>query len=174
MATIAIIGFMAVGKTSVAKLLANRLGYEMIDTDEWIADEQDMSISEIFALSGEGYFRQLEHEMIRRCTQMDNVVIATGGGAVLNAKNRELLRKRCFLVSLTSDPQVILQRVQADGATRPLLSSTEEEPYQRICHLQDERQAFYQEADLQIDTSQKSLLEIVEIILDTLRKKGKI
>lgn len=172
MAKLAIIGFMAVGKTSVAKLLAGRLNYEMIDTDEWIAEEQDMSIGEIFDAFGEAYFRQLEHEMILRCTQMDNVVIATGGGAVLSAKNRAVLKEECFLISLTTHPQVILQRVQADGQTRPLLISDSEEPYQRICRLQEERSAFYQEADLLIDTSDKSLLEIVELIVEQLRVKG--
>ena len=172
MATIAIIGFMAVGKTSVAKLLAGRLNYEMIDTDEWIAEEQDRSISEIFAASGEDYFRQLERDMLLRCTQMDKVVIATGGGAVLSAKNRELLKERCFVISFTSSPQVILKRVQADGHTRPLLHSDSEGPYQRICRLQDERKNYYQEADLTIDTSEKSLLEIVEFILAELHAKG--
>ena len=172
MATIAIIGFMAVGKTSVAKLLAGRLDYEMIDTDKWIADEQDMAISERFAASGEDYFRQLERDMLLRCTQMDNVVIATGGGAVLSPKNRELLKERCYVISLTSDPEVILKRVQADGHTRPLLESQTEAPYQRICRLQDERKSFYQEADLMIDTSDKTLLEIVELIMADLQAKG--
>ena len=174
MATIAIIGFMAAGKTSVAKLLAGRLHYEMIDTDEWIAEEQDLSIAEIFAASGEAYFRQLEHEMILRCTQMDNVVIATGGGAVLNAKNRALLQERCYLISLITNPRVVLERVQADGHTRPLLESDSETPYQRICRLQEERKAYYEQADLVIDTSEKSLLEIVEIITKKLQEAGMI
>lgn len=172
MKAIAIIGFMAVGKTSVAKLLASKLDCEFIDTDEEIEEEQDMSIAEIFQTFGEEYFRQLEHEMIVRSSQMENVVLATGGGAVISAKNRALLKENCFLVTLTSTPEVILKRVENDGATRPILSEDTEKPYDRICRLQKEREAFYQNADLTIDTSEMSIYEIVTYIIEQMSRLG--
>lgn len=167
MATIAIIGFMAVGKTAVAKVLANRLKYEVVDLDHIIVEEQEMSIGEIFTTYGEDYFRELEKEALKTYCMMDRVVIATGGGAVLSAKNREMLKDHCYTICLTSQAEEIVKRAQKDGQTRPILANAED-PLNHVQTLLDQRQAFYEQADLHIDTTERNINQVVEAIMSQL------
>ena len=118
---IVLTGFMASGKTEVSKAVAAMSKYKLIDTDEMIEEKEGMSINEIFELHGEEYFRRSEHECVCRAAAMDNMVIATGGGVVLNKKNIEALRKNGIIFNLAPDFEVIEERLAGAAATRPLL-----------------------------------------------------
>lgn len=168
---IVLIGFMGTGKTSVGRLLANRLGYDFIDTDAVIERLEGRSISEIFATDGERYFRNLEAEQALILANADRRVVATGGGFPLNPKNIELLHGNSVIVLLQASPQTILERVQPDQ-NRPLLQV--DDPLSKIESLLVVRAAFYAVADITVDTSDKDLQEVAEFIHTELIRRGNL
>jgi len=159
---IVLIGFMGTGKSEIGKGLAERLGYGFIDTDEIIEKKEGISISEIFERYGEPYFRDIESEVIKDVSRMDRVVISTGGGAVIRKENRENLKRKGIMVCLTASPEVIYQRTRGYD-NRPLLKI--DDPYKRIKDLLKEREPYYSEADITIDTSEIGTSEVVDKIL---------
>ncbi len=120
---IVLTGFMASGKTEISKAIAQISQYKLIDTDDMIVEAAGMSINEIFAKYGEEEFRRIEHECICRAAQMSGMVIATGGGAVLNKENIKELRKKGKIFNLAPEFKVIEERLAAAAATRPLLQN---------------------------------------------------
>jgi len=142
---------MGSGKTSVGKELNRRLGYSYIDTDELIEEKEGMPISVIFKEKGEDYFRTVERATVKEVSQRDNVVIATGGGVIKNKKNVEELRRRGIIILLRADPEIILKRVMLEGGKRPLLDV--KEPLDEIKKLLAERERFYKQSDISIDTN---------------------
>jgi shikimate kinase/3-dehydroquinate synthase len=154
---IALIGFSGTGKTTVARLLAERLGWSAIDTDAIIEQTSGDSIPEIFRKHGETVFRERERTVLWDALQQDCVVIATGGGAVVagDAWGNDLLgRVGTLVVALDARPETTLARLrgqtQADGATveRPLLAAAD--PLRRIADLKASRQAVYDAAHLTV------------------------
>ena len=154
---------MGVGKTEVGRELSAILGWKVIDVDDEIVKSQKMSINEIFRRSGEPAFRDMETEMIRKISQKRNVIISTGGGAVLRQENRELLKTHGVVVCLIARPETILERTSRNRE-RPLLQV--EDPLQRIQDLLEARKPFYEKADIMIDTEGKSPLSIAQEILE--------
>jgi len=118
--SIALIGFMGTGKTAVGRLLADKLGKRFVETDELVAKRAGKSISEIFEQGGEGFFRELEHDVIKDVAELENLVISCGGGAVLNKANVNRLKKNCVVILLTASPEVIQERTSNESG-RPLL-----------------------------------------------------
>ena len=155
-------GFMGTGKSEVGKQLAARLGRRFIDTDEMIEQEEGISITRLFAERGEPYFRGREKQMIARACQENDVVIATGGGAVVNEENAARMKASGTVVCLTATPDIILRRVQRDE-TRPLLR--DREPREKIRTLLEARADAYARADVTIDTSYMSVDEVVQAVL---------
>ena len=171
MKNIILIGFMGTGKTSTGRLLASRLGYSFIDTDHKIEVDHKITIKTMFAKFGEAYFRTKEAETIQKVAKYRNVVISTGGGAVLNPANLQVLQESGIVISLTAEIDVILDRT-GRKSSRPLLAL--EDATQRremIVNLLDSRKDLYQQANLSIDTSNLSPLQVVEQILLFLRKE---
>lgn len=166
---IVLIGFMGTGKSSVGQLLAKQLGYRFVDTDQLIEERQGRSITAIFRTDGETGFRKLEAEMAQELRMADGLVIATGGGFPLNPENIRAVRDNGFIISLTATPEAICQRV-AREQHRPLLA--EGDPLERITTLLKTRAAIYQNSDLTIDTTGKSLTEIAGEIIVELKKRG--
>ncbi|MBM4453611.1 MAG: shikimate kinase, partial [Chloroflexi bacterium] len=127
-ANIALIGFSATGKSSVAAMVAEHLGWAAIDTDAEIVNASGKSIPEIFKQDGESKFRELERKVLRQACLRKNVVIATGGGAILDADNRKLLLKRSVVVCLEARPETVHRRLLRDSlystnpVVRPLLA----------------------------------------------------
>ena len=156
-----LIGFMGTGKSAVGKRLAKRLGWTFVDVDERIEAVAKMKIVELFAEKGEPVFRRLERRTIGRVVRGTNQVIATGGGAFLDPKNRSRLRVSGPVICLTARPRVILKRVERRLGTRPLLSSGTS-PQGRIQELMARRAPTYAQADLTIDTSDLTLAQAVE------------
>ena len=165
---IVLIGFMGVGKTSLGKLLASKLGRAFIDLDEKIEHDAKMSIPQIFETHGEKYFRELEKAAVREVSARKNIVIATGGGTVKDAENLQLLKNSGVVICLTTDPEEIFRRTQKRGE-RPLLDGGGNERLETIKKLLDERQQFYNQADYQIDTTDWSPLQITNEICDILK-----
>lgn len=95
---IVLTGFMATGKTEISKAISEISKYNLVDTDDMIVEQEEITINEIFDKCGEEYFRKTECEVIKKAAEMKNVVIATGGGVVLNEQNIENLRKQVLFL----------------------------------------------------------------------------
>lgn len=100
---IVLTGFMATGKTEISKAISEISKYNLVDTDDMIVEQEGITINEIFDKCGEEYFRKTECEVIKKAAEMKNVVIATGGGVVLNEQNIENLRKTGVIFNLSPD-----------------------------------------------------------------------
>ena len=171
MKNVVLIGFMGTGKTTTGRLLAARMGRQFIDIDKKIELENNMTISEIFAVHGEEYFRCKEAEMIARVTRYKNAVIATGGGAVMCPENVARLRHNSIIIALTASLEVIIERT-GRRTTRPLLERPDREQY--IARLLQERSKVYAIADYTFDTTVSSPPQVTERIINFLRKGGKL
>lgn len=123
---IALIGYRGTGKTTVAEVLAARLGWSWCDADVVLEERAGKTIKQIFADGGEVAFRDLEEQVVGDLTQRDKIVLALGGGAVLRETNRAALKSRCKTVWLTATPDTIHARIAADATTsarRPNLTA---------------------------------------------------
>jgi shikimate kinase len=164
---IALIGFMGTGKTVVGKALAKKLNRQFIELDSLIEQRAGKSIPEIFEQDGEIAFRELEIAVTREVSQREGVVIACGGGVVLNQINIDRLRQKSKIVCLTASPAVIRERVSGDGVARPLLKAAN--PSQTIRELLRFRKSFYERAaEITIDTSKLDIDAVVEQIVKKL------
>jgi len=167
--SIALIGFMGAGKTEIGKVLARKLNKKFVDLDSLIEQKAEKSIPEIFREDGEAAFRELEIEVANEVTQDKNLVIACGGGIVLNQINIERLKKNSVLVYLTASPRLLLKRTQSDKETRPLLKG--ENKASTIQELLKFRKPFYERAaEVKIDTSKLDIAEAVQKIIAELEK----
>ncbi len=160
---IVLIGFMGSGKSSIGRLVARVLGYRYVDIDRLIIEQAGMEIQEIFALHGEEHFRELETGVLETLQARGGCVIATGGGVILRARNRELLQALGWVVCLSASEDVIFERVSRNGK-RPLLQT--ENPRETVHNLLESRRPFYAEvAQITVDTSRLSHEQVVEEIL---------
>ena len=163
-------GFMGTGKTTVGKELSGRLGYGFLDTDARVEQESGRTISEIFADSGEGVFREMEARVIQIAAALDRYVIATGGGAVLRADNMRALERNGVVICLSATPEAIRQRLQFHS-DRPLLR--EPSPDDTIRRLLGERAIAYGRCHLALDTSSRTITEVVDEIQQFLKFRGR-
>ncbi len=171
-------GFMATGKSAVARALARRLGWRNIDCDAEIVALAGKSIADIFRDSGEPHFRALEREVIasiadsrRQCPQCGHpmpAIVATGGGAIVDMRNVEALRRAGVIVCLTARPEVIARRLGRSVKSRPMLTQGNKPLRARIAELMEARREAYARADITIDTSRMSIDEVVEAIIDAI------
>ncbi len=151
MRNIVLIGMPGSGKSAVGEEVAAALGWPLLDTDEMVVRRAGRPIAEIFARDGEAEFRRLERAAVREAARVHPVVIATGGGVVLEPKNMATLRRRGFVVALTAEADVLLARLGQGGGGRPLLAP---DPRARVETLQVERAPKYAAADVTLDASQ--------------------
>lgn len=166
---IALIGFMGVGKTQVGKALAQELNREFVELDSLIEQRARKSIPDIFEQDGEIAFRELEIEVTKEMSQARNLVIACGGGIVLNKINIDRLRRESIIVYLTASPRVILKRVSSEAGQRPLLEV--DDPGLAIRELLRFRKPFYKRAaDITIDTSKLDIDSVAEQIIGKLKQ----
>ncbi|MPW25132.1 AAA family ATPase [Alkalibaculum sp. M08DMB] len=160
---IALIGFMGTGKSTIGKKLATKLGYEFIDTDKFIEEYEDTSIKEIFSKYGESHFREKETEALTKIVQNTHQVISTGGGIILNAKNRKILMANCFVVHLTAKPRNIYFRIK-NNKERPLLNTAH--PERTIRQLLHKRYKYYRVCHYTIKTDVGNITSIVNNIAE--------
>lgn len=140
-ANIVLIGFMGSGKTTIGRILARSLDMKFIDIDRCISMKEKRTIPEIFEEHGEKYFRDLERSIIEEESKDNNIVISTGGGAIIDNVNIKNLKSTSFVVYLDCDVNTIYERVKR-SKTRPLLTNSED-MLQTIQDLYDKRQTLY-------------------------------
>jgi shikimate kinase len=161
-ANLALIGFMGTGKTSVGRLVAEVLGFEFLDTDELIQTRTGRTIADIFARDGEPAFRALERQVVAELATREKTVISTGGGLPTNPENLAALRRFALVVCLWASPEKIWERVRHQSH-RPLLLDAD--PQKKIRDLLTARRPFYQQADVLMDTDQRSAREVAQQIV---------
>lgn len=158
-----LVGPMGAGKTSVGRQLAKAMGCEFLDSDKEIETRTGVNIPTIFDIEGEEGFRKREQQIIDELSQLDNLVLATGGGAILSRENREYLKQRGTVIYLGASVDQLYKRTCRDR-NRPLLQT--DDPRQRIADLLEIRDPLYREtADITLDTDGHSVRWVVDQIL---------
>jgi len=166
--SIFLIGPMGVGKTTIGRQLAKLLNYDFVDSDHEIEAKSGASIPWIFDVEGEQGFRQREQSMIDSLSQRPNIVLATGGGAVVREDNRHALQKRGIVVYLKADVEELIRRTAHDK-NRPLLQT--DDPKATLSALIAEREPWYLEiADIVFDTHRKYSGSTANILLKQINK----
>jgi shikimate kinase len=166
--SVALIGLSGAGKSTVACLLAGRLGWPWADTDPLIEQNAGASIPDIFARQGEQAFRDLESAALRQALTQDArpLVLATGGGVVLREQNRQLLHAQAYVVWLDAPVAQLVARLTRHQEARPLLAG---DAAARLEALRSAREALYcQLANLRVDTSELAPAQVAEHILQQL------
>lgn len=158
---IILVGMMATGKSTVGAILAEELGYDLIDLDAWIMEREGRSITDIFADGGEQMFRQLESAALKEVLQGRRRVISTGGGAVLAPGNSEMMLEHGYVVALTANEEAIIERVSGDE-NRPLLAGNAAE---RVRSIMEQRREAYRFAHCTVDTTSLNVAEVSQYIL---------
>jgi shikimate kinase len=157
---------MGAGKSSVGRRLAARLGLPFVDADTEIEQAAGMSIPDIFAIHGEPYFRSGEARVIARLIEQGPQVLATGGGAYVNAGTRDLIRARGVSVWLKAELEVLLKRIKR-RSDRPMLKSGD--PSETLTRLIEQRYPIYALADLTVQSRDVPHEAIVDDIVGALR-----
>ncbi len=166
-----LIGFMCSGKSTVGRLLADRLGWELIDFDETIERREDQRIADIFREHGEAHFRRLEAQLTGEVEARTGVVLVPGGGWVTQHGLVESLRPSSLFVWLRVRPDTVYdRRSRLELMDRPLLDV--DDPRAAIQDLLTAREPLYRQADVTIDTDGKRAEEVAERICELLRNEG--
>jgi shikimate kinase len=168
-------GFMATGKSVVARALARRLSWRLIDCDAEIVARAGKPIAEIVGDHGEAHFRALERQVIveiaadsRRCPQCGEprpAIIATGGGTIVDPQNLAALRRTGVIVCLVARPEVIARRIGRAARSRPILTQGGKPLKTRIAELMEARHEAYERAAIAIDTSDLNVDQVTETVL---------
>lgn len=166
MNNIYLIGFMAVGKTTVSRELGRRTGRTVIDTDQWIEQQEGRKIARIFAEKGEDYFRDLEKNTLQKIAGEDGRIVSCGGGIIKSEENIRVMKKSGKVILLTAAPETIYSRVGEDK-NRPLLEGHRSP--EGIRQMMEQRQPLYDRAaDGRVSTDDWDLDRICREILNFL------
>lgn len=162
-----LVGMMGAGKTTVGRALARQLGWDFVDLDHELEARCGVRVAFIFDIEGEQGFRKRESAVLDECTQRRNIVLATGGGAVLSALNRSRLRERGTVVYLRASIDELYRRVERDR-NRPLLQTNN--PRERLQELLEQREPLYDEvASLVFDTGRLPVVQTARALLHRLQ-----
>ena len=160
-----LVGFMGAGKTSVGELIAELTGKEVIDTDEYIVQKEQLTINDIFGQFGEDYFRQRETEVLNEISAVP-AIITTGGGIILNEKNRTFLKKSGRTIFLKCHPETVISRLGKDE-TRPLIR---DKSLKDIIDMYEARLPLYEEcAHFTIDTESQTIEAVAKNIIERMK-----
>ena len=162
MKNIVLVGFMGAGKTMTAIVLSDQLNRRLVSTDECIVEREGRSINDIFAHDGEGYFRDVESQVVEELSLQENLAVDCGGGVVLREENLNALKRNGMVVYLKTSPEMIYQRVKHE-AHRPLLHV--DDPLAKINEMLQVRAAFYEKADVEVCTDNKTAEEVAQEIV---------
>jgi len=166
-----LVGFMGTGKSTIGRRCARALSFRFVDTDMLVERRAGTSIVRIFAQQGEAAFRAMEREAVRESAARVHVVIATGGGVVLDAENVRLLRQSGIVVWLQVSPEEIARRCR-NTATRPLLAEAEN-PLERIRRMLEVRVPYYEAAaDAVVETTGVTHREAALRVLEAYRQEA--
>ncbi|RKZ80298.1 MAG: shikimate kinase AroK [Gammaproteobacteria bacterium] len=165
-----LVGPMGAGKSTVGRQLARTLGRDFYDSDKEIEKRTGVSISWIFEMEGEEGFRAREQKVIEELSDLKNIVLATGGGAVLAEENRRVLRSRGHVIYLSASVEQLMRRTAKDKS-RPLLQT--ENPKQQIADLLALREQLYLDvADIELRTGEQSIQHVVSGLIKKLEDLG--
>ncbi|MBR0410212.1 MAG: chorismate mutase [Eubacterium sp.] len=168
---IVLIGFMGAGKTTISAQLSDAFAMQVIEMDQIIAEREGMTVSDIFEIYGEEYFRNAETNLLIEMQSRTNVVISCGGGVPLRERNVVEMRKNGKVVLLTAKPETILDRLK-DDHSRPLLENNKNVDF--VQNLMEKRREKYEAAaDIVIVTDGKSEMEICEEVIQRLLDEEK-
>ncbi len=167
-----LVGMMGAGKTTAGRILARRLKRRFYDSDQEIERRCGVKVPVIFDIEGEAGFRQREAAIVAELTALEDVVLATGGGAVLASASRRHLAARGTVVYLRAQPAALYERVRQDK-NRPLLATAD--PLARLVALYAERDPLYREvADIVVDTGRQSVQTLARQLLGQLKETWKL
>ena len=159
-----LIGFMGCGKSTMARLLSEETGMELVEMDETIEKEENRTINEIFATDGEQYFRDLESELVVRIADKGGMIVSCGGGAILREENVANMKKNGTIVYLSATPETIYERVR-HSTNRPLLNGNMNVEY--ISELMSKRVDKYENAaDIILCVDGKTKDEVLRKLID--------
>ncbi len=167
--TIVLVGLMGVGKTTVGRRLAKKLGLGFVDSDHEIEQAADMTVGEIFEKYGEDDFRSGERRVIARLLDDTPQVVATGGGAFINDETRKLIKREGISIWLDADVNILVERTSRRD-TRPLLKNGD--PKEILARLSTERTPYYAQADLKVVSSDGSHDHVVNAIIEALMERN--
>jgi shikimate kinase len=153
---------MGVGKSSVGRAAAQRLGFRFVDTDRMIEGRTGKTVTRIFTQDGESHFRELEHAVVEQLESTHGLVIATGGGLATNQANLDSLKKHALIICLCASPERILPRVRRH-TSRPLMQTPD--PQEKIRELLEARAPFYRQADVLLNTDTRSMREVIQQVV---------
>lgn len=163
MKNIVLVGFMGTGKSAVGQKLAEKLHRDFLELDDMIEAREKMPIKDIFEKKGEPYFRKVEKEIVKEACQKDGIIISAGGGAIVDEENLNNLKQSGTIICLKASPDTILKRTK-NLKTRPLLNVSD--PKKQIEELLKMREPHYNKTDFIIDTTNFTIAEVVQKILD--------
>ena len=158
---IVLIGFMGCGKSTIGRMLAQKLSYKWIDIDHRIEKQENATVVEIFAARGEKHFRKLESAVVQELEHTSRAVITTGGGTAENLENMALLRKNSMIIYLKCGAEILYPRISKNNR-RPMADG---KSYEEIAAMLAEREHFYTQCNCEIDISELSPLQTVRKIL---------
>lgn len=165
-----LVGPMGAGKSTVGRQLAKALGRDFVDSDKEIEQRTGVSISWIFEMEGEAGFRVREQKVIEELSSLKDIVLATGGGAVLDEATRRILRSRGHVVYLTASVEQLFRRTSKDKS-RPLLQG--DDPKKQIITLLEQRDPLYRDvADIVLRTGDQSIQHAVSDVIKQLEELG--
>jgi len=160
------VGLMGAGKTSIGRLVADKLKLEFVDSDDVVIEKEGCSIAELFDTKGEEHFRDIERQTIIELSQQAELkIISTGGGAFMNDQTREAIKDNAYSIFLKADIDVLLARV-GDGVGRPLFEGRKAEDV--LQELIKERYPTYQQADISVPTYNEPIEETLNRVLEAL------
>ena len=165
-----LIGYMGTGKSTVAAFLSKEQGMDILEMDEMLSEREGMSISDIFAVHGEEYFRDAETRLLKEICMKENTVVSCGGGVVLRSQNVDEMKTCGNIVLLSAKPETILERLK-DDMSRPLLQGNKTVDF--VAEMMEKRREQYERAaDIVIHTDGKQIAQICREILEQIKEIG--
>ena len=165
MKTIFLIGFMGAGKSTLGKKLAKAIGYQFVDSDKEISNQQGVTISVLFDTKGEAYFRQLEKEFIEQLDSNENYIVATGGGLPIYTNLMNKLNEKGITLYLRVKPSTLLLRLKEGQKKRPLIANlNEEQLHAFISEKLVERESTYLKAQLIVDEPDQKIEKLIHLL----------
>jgi shikimate kinase len=158
-----VIGYKSSGKTTLGKQLAARLDLEFIDLDDFLEQQEGMTIPEIFLKAGEKNFRQMERKALRRVIKKSNILVSTGGGAPCHLDNMTLMEKNGIVIYLKADDETLVSRLKTVTNDRPIIKGkSEEELRVYLAELRNRCEHYYVRAHIIVDGNQNEINDIIE------------